>query len=76
MNSAQFNRSALVDQLTRNSPKAEDVIERLFLSVLSRRPTSAEMTRLTAHVNKAGLKPGCNDVLWVLLNSSEFVVNR
>ena len=76
MNSAQFNRTTLVDQLTRNGPKPEEAIERLFLSVLSRRPTSAETTRFTAHLTKAGLRSGCNDVLWVLLNSSECVVNR
>jgi hypothetical protein len=76
MNSPQFSRPAMIDRLTKNGGKPEQVVEQLYLTTLSRRPTSSEMDRMIAHVKKADGKTGYGDVLWVLLNSSEFVLNR
>ncbi len=53
------------------------VIERLYLTTLARRPTADETKRLTEFVAKASdSKAAYGDVLWVLLNSSEFAFNR
>jgi hypothetical protein len=54
------------------------VIERMYLTILGRRPASAETERMLAHVQRAGgdLRQGYSDVLWVLLQSSEFTTNQ
>src|SRR5262249_35796985 len=57
----------------------EAAIEQLFLSTLSRRP-AAEVTALMVcfldQRNDNAPADGYSAVLWALLNSSEFVVNR
>jgi hypothetical protein len=59
---------------------ARGKIEALFLATLSRKPTPAEASRLLAHVNKGGTKAterkALSDVLWALLNSTEFLFNH
>jgi hypothetical protein len=76
MNSKQFNTNVLVNSLARSGKSPEQVIEHLFLVTLSRRPAPAERDKFLAHVNKAGSQQGYSDVLWVLLNSSEFTLNH
>lgn len=57
--------------------KPEQAIERLFLGTLSRRPTATESQKLLGHVGKAGdAKTAYSDILWALLNSSEFTLNH
>jgi hypothetical protein len=52
-------------------------VETLFLAALSRRPTPAERDRYLAHLMKSGdRKKALSDVLWALVNSQEFLVNR
>jgi hypothetical protein len=52
-------------------------VEALFLGTLSRRPTKAEAERHLAHLRDADDKPrAVADLLWVLVNSHEFLVNR
>jgi hypothetical protein len=75
MNSQQTNRNAaLVDKAVK-AGQPEQIIEKVFLGTLSRRPTSAESQRFTDYVKKHESKP-YNDLLWVLLNSSEFALNH
>jgi len=53
------------------------VITKLYLATLSRRPTQAEIDRLTEYVKKANSPvEAYGDILWALLNSSEFVMVR
>ena len=53
------------------------MIEGLFLATLARRPGEAELKKLTDHVmKKEDRRAGYNGVLWVLVNSAEFVCNR
>lgn len=53
------------------------IVEAMFLATLSRRPTPAETTQMTAYVAKAATPAeGYNDLLWVILNSSEFSMIR
>jgi hypothetical protein len=55
-------------------------IEALYLATLSRRPRPEEARQIVAYVDKGGADgdPGeaLADVFWVLLNSSEFVLNH
>lgn len=78
MNSPQFNNlTGAVADATANTTAPAEVIENLFLRTLSRRPTPQEVTRFTAHVNQAANpRTGYGDVLWALLNSSEFTTNH
>jgi hypothetical protein len=56
---------------------AADRVEVLFLAALSRRPTRAEAGRYHAVVaDAADPARGLADVLWVLINSNEFLVNH
>jgi hypothetical protein len=52
-------------------------VETLFLAALSRRPTPAERDRYLAHLaSTADANRALSDLLWTLLNSHEFLVNR
>jgi hypothetical protein len=55
-------------------------IETLYLATLSRKPRPDELEKLTKYVGKASSKEEENtalaDVFWVLLNSSEFILNH
>lgn len=52
------------------------VIEDVYLTALSRRPTQSEAARMIAHVEKAGPGTGYADVMWALLNCAEFISNH
>jgi len=78
MNSAQFNgRAPVVERLMKDDTPADKVIEGLYLATLSRRPTETEAKKLGDYAAKKS-KPGegYDAVLWVLLNSAEFVCVR
>jgi hypothetical protein len=54
-------------------------VEALYLATLSRPPTAAERTRFAAHIESAKKRDrsqGPADVLWTLLNSTEFLFNH
>jgi Protein of unknown function (DUF1549)/Protein of unknown function (DUF1553) len=69
-----------------------DRIETLFLATLSRKPTAKELQRFLAYVEKGGpdwekkdqtpadkekrSRQTLGDVFWILLNSSEFILNH
>ena len=53
------------------------VLDDVFLTALSRKPTDAERRRMAAYVGKRpDPQAGYAGVLWALLNSAEFVSNR
>jgi hypothetical protein len=78
MNSAQLNNTnAAVTAAMGDSKAPADVIERLYLTALARRPTADETRRLTAHVRRQNNpRAAYGDILWAILNSSEFVLNH
>ena len=51
------------------------LMNRKFLGDLSRRPTAEESRRLTSYIQKNGDKAH-GDILWALLNTSEFTLNH
>ncbi len=78
LNGLQFNN---VDALlTRIAPAADNpakAVEALYLTVLSRRPTAAETTFMTDYAKgRKDQQAAYQDILWVLLKSSEFVMNH
>jgi hypothetical protein len=79
MNSAFTSKSeAIAVNITKGAKTPNEAIETIYLTALARRPTAAEMNRLTTYVNRPGSTPrvAYGDILWALLNSSEFVLNH
>jgi hypothetical protein len=66
----------LSEMLKSGMPDAE-ILETLYLSALSRRPTSTESRVLLDLISKAPNRDeGFQDALWALLNSKEFLFNH
>jgi Protein of unknown function (DUF1549)/Protein of unknown function (DUF1553) len=79
MNSPFTNRAeAIAAQITRSAKTPAEAIEQLYLSALSRHPTAMEIERLTKYINRPGAttRVAHGDILWALLNTSEFVLNH
>jgi hypothetical protein len=80
MNSPQFagrNLAALVSRLEADRRSPDDLAEQLFVTILSRRPTAAEMNTVSAHL-QSGESPqaAARELAWALLMSSEFSLNH
>jgi hypothetical protein len=69
--------AAVVDAPFLDTPKR---VEALFLSALARKPTQDEAEKFTSYVDRGGPSgdkdKALADVLWVLLNSTEFLFNH
>ncbi len=53
------------------------IVENLYLATLSRPPSAQELTEAQTWIAKAPApKEGLQDLLWVLLNSREFLFNH
>jgi hypothetical protein len=66
-----------VAKLLKAKTPPSDIVDELYLTALSRRPTAAEKKRALAHVESAADKTkGVEDVLWAILNSKEFMFNH
>jgi hypothetical protein len=66
----------VVKKLVETKSTPEDIIDELFIRSLSRRPTPKEMTALRALVgDKVKEQAVYEDILWSLLNSTEFLFN-
>jgi len=76
MNSSIANSAAAVRAITGGSSKPEDAIERIYLTAFSRRPTAEEKKNLTDYVDRVGASTAYGDILWAVLNSSEFTLVR
>lgn len=51
-------------------------IERLFLSLLTRKPTAKELELFQEIAGTGEIRQGLQDAAWVILNSAEFVTNH
>jgi hypothetical protein len=60
--------------------KTADKVETLYMSALSRKPRAEEVAKLVKYVERGGPSgdrdKALADVFWVLLNSSEFILNH
>ena len=67
----------LLSQLLAREPDDRAAVTRLFLQVLSRRPTDREMTIALDHIKEVGQRGAAfEDLLWSLINSAEFTTRR
>jgi hypothetical protein len=78
MNSPNLNNLTSLAPLLKSGRDPASIIEHLYLAVLSRRPTPAESERVSAYVRRHqnDSRQVYGDVLWALLNSSEFTLNH
>ena len=77
MNSPQMNSSQTIAKIISKDMDSTKAINTLFLSTLNRLPTDSEIQKLSTFVKDAGdPKQGYSDILWVLLNTSEFTLNH
>lgn len=64
-------------RLLMDNPKDDDAIRAVYLRSLARKPTDKEMDRCREHVKKAGSRAEAyEDILWALINSTEFQTKR
>jgi hypothetical protein len=67
----------LVAKLVQAKKKTPQVVEELYLTAYARRPTKTELAKAVAYVEKQqDRQQGLQDVLWVILNSKEFMFNH
>jgi hypothetical protein len=71
-----MNRGNHFSEILAKHKSEGDRIRAIFLTVLSRTPTSSEASRWTAHIGRAGGDKGYEDLIWTLLNTSEFLFNH
>jgi hypothetical protein len=78
MNSPQLNNASMLNPLLKAGKSPPQIIENLYLATLARRPSPRELQRSLAVVHKYREEPrqAYADVLWALLNSSEFTLNH
>lgn len=78
MNQQNFNSGGkVVERLVQGDRPAGEVIDGLFLAAVSRKPTAEEREKFAAFVSRQkSPREGFARVLWVLINSSEFMLNH
>jgi Protein of unknown function (DUF1549)/Protein of unknown function (DUF1553) len=77
MAAARLNNVATKAAEVTKGSSPEKAIEKLYLTALSRRPTGDETQKMKDFASKQqDQKAAYGDMLWVLLNSSEFALNR
>jgi hypothetical protein len=75
-------RSPVITELAKSSPSVEDAIQRLYRRALSREATGDELGRFMERAKALDLKDPTKvrrffeDVLWALMNSTEFAFNH
>ena len=78
MNGPQINGGAARNVQVQSAHTPAQAAEALYLAALSRRPTPREVQRVAAYVRTQAGDPhrAYADVLWALINSSEFTLNH
>jgi hypothetical protein len=78
MNSPQLNNAGMLNPILKSGKTPEQIVEHLYLATLSRRPARHELDRTLSLVRKYqdDSRQAYGDILWVLLNSSEFTLNH
>ncbi len=83
MNNPQINQKVravgqnLLARVLKAYPEDEDAVRVLYLRTLARRPTERERDRCREYLTKVGNRnEAFEDLLWVLLNSTEFQTRR
>lgn len=83
MNNPQINQkiraegSNLLARILSSYPKDDEAIRMVYLRTLSRKPTDRERDKALSHIAKVGKRSEAfEDLLWALLNSTEFQTKR
>jgi hypothetical protein len=83
MNNPQVNQKIratgtnLLARILTAYPKDDEALTMVYLRALSRHPTAAELSRCRQHVQRVGNRAEAyEDILWALLNSTEFQTKR
>jgi hypothetical protein len=78
LNAPLLNRGApLVEKLRATDAGQDEAITALYLAALARRPAAREVKLMKGYLaRRKDARSGYNGVLWILLNSSEFVLNH
>jgi hypothetical protein len=78
LNGAAFNGGGpLVGLVARGGADKDEALDSLYLATLSRRPTAKERQLMSDYMaKKSRAEDGYAGVLWILLNSGEFVLNH
>jgi hypothetical protein len=67
----------LLHKLIKTQPNDREVVEMLYKRVLARNPLPQEIKSCLEHIRSApSREEGLEDVLWALLNTSEFLHNH
>lgn len=74
LNNKIANKSGRIEKLTKAKTPTGKAVEELYLVTLSRPPSPDELAKATGWVKSAATeKDGLQDLLWVLINSKEFL---
>ena len=74
-------KGSLLEALLRPETPIEERVERLYLTILNRRPTAAEQAKLKSYVSSGGSNSGSpneqwQNAIWALITCSEFRFNH
>lgn len=69
------NQGSTVARLLSQTNDPQQIIRQLFLTTLSRQPTSAETAVATPLMQQLGNRGGAEALQWILLNKSDFLFN-
>lgn len=69
-------QGSLIDAIAKSEASPEERIDRLFLSLLTRRATDAEKQRFTEFLAADKNQDRLRDAIWVLMTSAEFRFNH
>ena len=73
----KVERTPVISQMLQANRKPDDIVDTLFVRALARKPSEPERKKLLALVaSNPKDRKGYEDVLWALLNSSEFEFNH
>jgi hypothetical protein len=74
---AASGKDSLLERISKRFASYNDRMDALYLTVLSRRPTKAESTRIAAYLKEAkSPTQAAEDLLYALLMSTEFATNH
>jgi hypothetical protein len=66
-----------IDALLSSGKGPAEITDEIFWTALSRAPSPRELERGTAHLQATSdRRQACEDLLWALLNSKEFIFRR